>query len=303
MRPLIVIALLCAGPILAQEIACAGCEPSAKLPHNGKPIAATDGPLEFAIITDLTGVGDGEMGLARRERIFKRAIDQINVANPEFVMSVGDLVQGPSDRDPRSIQEQWTEFNTWARGFNARFYYVVGNHDIGDLNEQAEWCNQFGARYYAFVYKNVLFLCLDSEDPPKTQISPEQAQFVEKVLKDNQDVYWTLVFFHKPFWSYMAPAAPDPGWESVKTSLQGRKHTVFAGHVHRYMHYVIDGTEYYTLSTTGGNRNTALRPTDGSLDHFAWVTMTPDGPRLLNVLLDDLPETVLTTEPATTATE
>lgn len=303
MRLVLLCALLCATPVFAQEIICAGCEPSAKMPHNGKDVIATDGPLEFAIVTDLTGVGDGEMGLARRDRIFKRAIDQINVANPEFVMSVGDLVQGPGKRDPRSIQEQWTEFNAWVQGFNARFYYVVGNHDIGDMGEQAEWCNQFGARYYAFVYKNVLFLCLDSEDPPPTQISPEQAQFVAKVLDENKNVDWTLVFFHKPFWSYMAPAAPDPGWESVKASLQGRKHTVFAGHVHRYMHYVIDGTEYYTLSTTGGNRNTTLRPADGSLDHFAWVTMTPDGPRLLNVLLDDLPETVMTTEPATAATE
>ncbi len=284
--------LICATPVFAQEIVCAGCEASTKLPHNGKDIIAKDGPLQFAVVTDLTGVGDGENGLPRRERIFKRAIEQINIANPEFVLSVGDLIQGPSKADMRPLKEQWDEFNGWVKAFNARFYYVVGNHDIGDLNEQAEWCNQFGARYYAFVYKNVLFLFLDSEDPPPTKISGAQADFVDKVLKDNKDVDWTLVFFHKPFWTYMAPAAPDPGWERVKASLQGRKHTVFAGHVHNYMHYIIDDTEYYTLGTTGGNRNFAGRPEDGLLDHFAWVTMTPEGPKVLNVIVADLPEQI-----------
>lgn len=292
MRLLLIAVLLCSAPVFGQEVLCAGCEPSAKRPHNGKDLHATDGPLEFAIVTDLTGIGEGANGLPRRERIFKRAIGQINVANPEFVLSVGDLIQGPSKSDPRTLTEQWDEFNAWVQEFNMRFYYVVGNHDIGDLNEQTEWCRQFGARYYAFVYKNVLFLFLDSEDPPPTRISADQAAFAGKVLEENKVVDWTLVFFHKPFWTYMAPAAPDPGWESVKASLQGRKHTVFAGHVHNYMHYIIDGTEYYTLGTTGGNRNFAGRPADGMLDHFAWVTMTAEGPKVLNVIVDDLPEQI-----------
>jgi hypothetical protein len=208
---------------------------------------------------------------------------------------VGDLIQGQDKKDPRPTTEQWAEFNGWTKQFNARFYYTVGNHDIGSLDEQAEWCRQHGARYYYFVYKNVLFLFLDSEDPPPTQISPAQATFVEDTLAAHANVDWTLVFFHKPFWDYAAPGAPpDPGWERVKTALQkdGRKHTVFAGHVHRYMHYIIDGTEYYTLATTGANHDFKKGPGDGELDHFAWVTMTKDGPKVLNVLLDDLPEQV-----------
>jgi hypothetical protein len=285
-----------AAPVGAQEVHGAGCDPTGLVPHNGKPAISTEGPLHFAIVTDLTGVGDGENGMPRRERIFKRAIDQINVANPEFVVSVGDLIQGPGKKDLRPIAEQWSEFNGWVKEFNARFYYVVGNHDIGSLDEQAEWCRQHGARYYNFVYKNVLFLFLDSEDPPPTHIGPEQAEFVEKALADHPKVDWTLVFFHKPFWSYMAPAAPDPGWDRVKAALEGRKHTVFAGHVHRYVHYVIDGTEYYTLATTGANHDLTKGTSDGQLDHFAWVTMTPEGPRVLNVLLDDLPEATGPTE-------
>jgi len=293
MRIVTLLLVIATASVGAQEIYGAGCDPSNLVPHNGKAAITTQGPLNFAIVTDLTGVGDGENGMPRRERIFKRAIDQINVANPEFVLSVGDLIQGPGKKDPRPIAEQWAEFNGWVKQFNARFYYVVGNHDIGSLDEQAEWCRQHGARYYSFVYKNVLFLFLDSEDPPPTHIGEAQAEFVERTLADNPKVEWTLVFFHKPFWDYMAPAGtPDPGWERVKAALQGRKHTVFAGHVHRYMHYVIDGTEYYTLATTGGNHDFTKGPKDGQLDHFAWVTMTKDGPKVLNVLLDDLPEQI-----------
>ncbi len=36
----------------------------------------------------------------------------------------------------------------------------------------------------------------------------------------------------------------------------------------------------------------AGRPADGMLDHFAWVTMTADGPKVLNVIVDDLPHQV-----------
>ena len=46
------------------------------------------------------------------------------------------------------------------------FFRTPGNHDIANEVAQEVWRERHGATYYHFVYKNVLFLVLDSEDPP-----------------------------------------------------------------------------------------------------------------------------------------
>ncbi|MEQ9412338.1 MAG: hypothetical protein RIF39_00835, partial [Cyclobacteriaceae bacterium] len=56
---------------------------SGPTPWSYEPTGKTDGQFTFAIISDLNG---GE-----REGIFEVAIEQINLLQPEFILSVGDL--------------------------------------------------------------------------------------------------------------------------------------------------------------------------------------------------------------------
>jgi len=42
------------------------------------------------------------------------------------------------------------------------FFRVPGNHDIANKVAQELWRERHGATYYHFVYKDVLFLVLDS---------------------------------------------------------------------------------------------------------------------------------------------
>ena len=114
-------------------------------------------------------------------------------------------------RKPEEIRAQR---DAVAKDFNRlamRFYYVPGNHDLSNLQMSKQWVERFGCSYYHFVYRNVLFLCLNSEDPPDTHISPEQAQYVRDVLAQNANVRWTFVFLHKPMW---IEAEKDPGWQA-----------------------------------------------------------------------------------------
>src|SRR5207248_8092742 len=131
---------------------------------------------------------------------------------------------------------------------------------------------------YHFLYRDVLFLVLDSEDPPNNNpghFSKDQLDWLKKTLDDNKGARWTLVFLHKPMWFY---PRPDPTWDDVEKLLAGRKHTVFAGHVHTYQKAVRNGgNNYYSLATTGGA--SLLRGAErGEFDHFVWVTMKKDGP-------------------------
>ena len=58
--------------------------------------------FSFAIISDLTG---GE-----REGIFNVAVQQLNQLGPEFVLSVGDLVEGGTE-DKGQLEKEWNSFD------------------------------------------------------------------------------------------------------------------------------------------------------------------------------------------------
>jgi predicted phosphodiesterase len=239
--------------------------------------------FQFAIVTDRTG--------GHREGIFEAAIDKLNLLQPEFVMSVGDLIEGGTE-DLSEIDREWKEFNGFVNRLKMPFFYVPGNHDISNNVMYEEWNKRFGRSYYHFVYRNVLFLCLNTEDPPRTKMSAEQAAYVKKALDANKNVRWTLVFMHKPMWTY----EEDTGWGAIDTLLQGRPYTVIAGHTHEYRKHVRNNSKYIVLATTGGS--TELRgPSFGEFDEVAWMTMTDDGPILANLMLDGIwSEDILTVE-------
>jgi Icc-related predicted phosphoesterase len=234
--------------------------------------------FQFAVVTDRTG--------GHREKVFSRAVLQVNLLQPQFVMSVGDLIEGYTLNEER-IKNEWDEFDSYVKRFEMPFFYVPGNHDLTNKVMVAKWGERYGRRYYHFTYKNTLFLCLCSENPPDMgTIDPEQREWVAKTLEANKDVRWTFVFLHKPIWT--ARDLQKNGWAAVEQALAGRKYTVFCGHVHRYQTFERNGTTYYQLATTGGGSR--LRGVDyGEFDHIAWVTVKKDGPPLIaNVLLEGI---------------
>lgn len=235
--------------------------------------------FQFAIVSDRTG--------GHRAKIFSRAVHQLNLLQPEFVMSVGDLIEGYSQDEAR-IDREWSEFDGFVKKFDMPFFFVPGNHDLTNQMQIEKWKGRYGRTYYHFVYNNVLFLAINSEDNAASTVTPEQVAAVKKILEENKGVRWTLLFLHKPLWT--AQDLNANGWGPIEESLAGRNYTVFCGHVHRYVKFVRNGMNYYQLATTGGGSK--LRgPRYGEFDHITWVTMKPDGPLLANILLEGvLPE-------------
>ena len=236
--------------------------------------------FRFAIVSDRTG--------GARPGIFERAVDQLNLLQPEFVVSVGDLIQGYTE-DQDKLTKQWKEFNGFIAKLEMPFFYVVGNHDITNEVQEKRWQEQFGRLWYHFKYKDVLFVLLNTEDLPgkKTtgKFGPKQIEEVKKTLKDNQDVRWTMVFLHRPVW-HMKDLA-KVGWLEIEEALKGRPYTVIAGHEHKYVREVRNGSRYYTLATTGGDSK--LRGTTfGEFDHIVWVTMKNDGPMMVNLMMEGI---------------
>lgn len=249
-----------------------GAKPWTNLHINDKP-----GQFQFAIVTDRTG--------GHRPGIFEKGVEKLNLLQPEFVISVGDLIEGYTT-DTIEINRQWDEFCGFVKQLEMPFFFVPGNHDLTNPTMERVWKERFGPTHYSFVYKDVLFMALNSEDQTRGagrgSISPPQLDWIKKTLEKHPDVKWTFLFMHQPLWAQET----DPvKWFDVEKLLEKRKHTVFVGHRHNYVRYERNNSKYYMLATTGGS--SPLRgPQFGEFDHFVWVTMTDRGPVLANLQLD-----------------
>ena len=244
-----------------------------------------DDLFHFVIVSDRTG---GE-----RRGVFPAAMPKINLLEPAFVISVGDLIAGYTE-DQARLDHEWDEFERFIDELETPFFYAVGNHDMSNAVMAETWQRRFGPSYYRFVYKDVLFLVLNSElfgmvsDPESAVPGPwtqaEQLDFIERSLAEHPEPRWTIMVIHQPLWDY---ATVRGDWPQVEEMLGDRDYTVFAGHFHRYVKHVRNDRKYITLATTGGGSN--LRgPVYGEFDHIAWITMTDNGPRIANLLLDGI---------------
>ncbi len=257
--------------------------------------------FHFVIVSDRTG--------GARPGVFESAMPKVNLLEPAFVVSVGDLIQGYTE-DQARLDREWDEFQGFIAQLETPFFYVAGNHDMNNAVMAETWRARFGPSYYRFVYKDVLFLVLNSElfgmvsDPGKPVPGPwtqaDQLAFIDQTLREFPNPRWTIVLVHQPLWDY--GGAPRGDWPRVEEMLGTRDYTVFAGHFHRYVKHVRHDRKYITLATTGGG--SGLRGSIyGEFDHVAWITMTADGPRLANLMLDGIHDEDLVTAASRTTVE
>ena len=259
--------------------------PADQVPWTSLAPAADPDEFRFAVVTDRTG--------EHRDGVFEAAMDKLNLVRPEFVVSVGDLIEGYTD-DGAVLEREWNEFEGFVSRLHMPFFYVAGNHDMSNAVMAEAWQSRFGPSFYHFTYKGVLFLALNSElfgmvHDPKTSLpgpwtQAEQMAFAERVLAENRGVRWTFVLVHQPLWD---SPRPNPDWLKVEQLLADRPHTVFAGHFHRYTQHLRNQRQYITLATTGGGSRMRGTPW-GEFDHVAQVSMTGDGPVIANLRLDGI---------------
>lgn len=236
-----------------------GISQDLKNPVTKKEMNDKTDTFRFAVVSDRTG--------GMREDIFAEAIKKLNLMQPEFVISVGDLIDGYTE-DPNVWNKQWDEFDALVNKLAMPFYYVPGNHDTSNELLTTAWRERHGKDYYHFTHKNVLFIVLNTDELENGGISKKQINYVTKVLQDNQKVRTTLLFMHRPLWSY----GEQMGYEAIENALQNRRHTVFSGHHHHYQYQQKNGMDHYVLATTGGG-SWMRNPEVGEFDHITWVTM------------------------------
>ena len=249
--------------------------------------------FQFAMVGDLTG--------RERPGVFAYAVRMLNLLQPEFVVSIGDIIEGHTN-DPQELDRDWRILEEALDPLEMPFFYIAGNHDYYYATTQthdktpevydmaAKWEEHAGRSYYHFIYQNTLFLAVNSCIPGQ-ELNDRQYHYFAKVLAEHPDVRWSFVFFHYSLWG----GGRDNIWKRMEPLFADRAYTVFGGNNHEYIHYERNNRDYIQVATTGG-MSRVRGPEYGEFDHLVWVTMTDEGPRITNLMLDGLYDKRVMTE-------
>ncbi|GHN01536.1 hypothetical protein WSM22_30250 [Cytophagales bacterium WSM2-2] len=307
-------------PVVSTLALCLACAtPSSNFEHDmnltarpwtSEPKRKASDQFAFAVIGDLNG---GE-----RAGVFEVAVEQMRMLRPDLILSIGDLIDGGTE-DTVQLKREFDFLDQRVVKAGAPFFHVGGNHDLTNLTMRKFWEKRYGKRYYHFVYNNVLFLAIDSEDykddrmqeiytarkraielldSGKTEeahqtayfkmkeretgeVSAEQSAYFEKVISDHPNVQWTFLFMHKPVWKREG----DGNLSRIETALGSRNFTVINGHYHDYSFTQKNNRDYIMLGTTGGEQS---EKSQNSFDHIMLISMNTEGPSIANLKLEGI---------------
>ncbi|MDO8588744.1 MAG: metallophosphoesterase [Armatimonadota bacterium] len=239
--------------------------------------------LRFAVLGDTRHqAGDNSSPVETPSRRFLENIREINLLAPDLVIDVGDLVLGYTDKE--TLNREWDAYDRAVRGFETKYYQVIGNHDVWDAMSQDVYRERYGPLYYSFDQGGAHFVVLDSEVVGSTaRISGEQLGWLKRDLEAGGAARGVFVFLHKPLWwdseKSRGEWSSDPWMRDVHPLLvKYGVDAVFAGHFHRYESEVRDGVQY--IVTGGGGAEVAGPAEFGNLHHFVMVAVKPDGNRI-----------------------
>lgn len=308
----VLVALLCVSGCAAARTGSAIAD---DVPRTAGSLEPAEDTFRFAIVGDRTG--------GHRPGVFADAMRKLDLLRPDFVISVGDLIEGYTE-DEAVIHRQWDEVECRISSLSTPLFFIAGNHDISNGTMARIWREQRGAPYWSFVHRDVLLIGLSTEDPPyvptaetlastarleqamATNPEATQKRLLESVKQRGAPpklpgavnisgeqidfVRGSLTSHADVRWTFLV--MHKPAWQysseafaEIEKALKGRPYTVIAGHEHYYSHETRFGRDYIVMGTTGG---IWLQDGPGRVDHVAMVTMTGTGPIIANVRIDGL---------------
>jgi 3',5'-cyclic AMP phosphodiesterase CpdA len=225
--------------------------------------------FRFSILGDRTG--------AATPQVYERVWREVDLLHPDFVINVGDVIQGQDDE--RAESEWWEVERLWTRYPYPR-YFTPGNHDIWSRGSQQLYEKATGRPpSYSFSYQEAHFTVLDTSRT--RSLSDQQLKFLEEDLQRNQRSTPKFVFLHHPEWI----AFLKLGSGEFPLHRLARKYGVnyvFSGHGHQFIRLARDGISYLEVGSSGAGIGLRAGSDEafaqGRFYHHLWVTVK--GPKV-----------------------
>ncbi len=218
--------------------------------------------FRFSILGDRTGTA--------QPQIYGRVWREVDLLHPDFVINVGDTIQGGTDT---LAENQWQELRPLFERYNHYpLYFTPGNHDVFSDTSAKLYEKQSGRPLrYSFNYQDAHFTVLDNSRT--TDLTQEELDFLSSDLEANKDKNPKFIFFHKPYWIPILKLGSSD-FPLHKIALKYDVHHIISGHGHQFVRLVRDGIAYMEVGSSGGTMEPALKLghgfKEGRFYHHVW---------------------------------
>ena len=199
------------------------------------------GDFTFAILGDRTG--------GAFPGVYQEAWRETDADHPDFVVNVGDTIQGGDDS---TIDSEWERISGLLAPYrHYKFFYVPGNHDVWSV-ASAQAFEKFTGKplHYSFDYGGAHFTMLDNS---RTEFLPaEELAFLQKDLQLHERQKVKFIFFHRPSW-ILKVLLRNADFPLHKLALQYGVKYVICGHIHEMLRFELDGVTYLSMASSGGH--------------------------------------------------
>jgi len=228
--------------------------------------AVTEQPRDnfrFVVLADRTNTPN--------QKAFEMVLKDIERMQPDFVVTVGDLIEGY--KDSAGTIKDWDQTLPALKLLSCPVYLTPGNHDITTPDVRSIFIKKTGRNpYYSFDYQNSHFIVVDNSLVETAgKLDSTQIKWIEKDLKVLKNKAGIYVFMHKPFWADGVGAGkPDRLHDLFK---KYKVTAVFTGHWHNYASEVYDGIRYVVMGSSGSDIGPAENTSLAVFYQYLWVTV------------------------------
>ncbi len=219
----------------------------------------------FAVLGDRTGSAEQE--------IFEQVIGTIKSMNPDFVINIGDLIEGYT-QNVDTLNSQWDMIFTNFGELKEKFFFTAGNHDAIDSTSARVYLSRINYKkpYYSFSLGKNHFIVLDNSQQEKVNM-PDlvQVQWLDSELGKYKKSDNVFCFMHRSFWkNAYTNNKPDT---FHKLFIKYGVDYVFSGHDHFYCQLKWDGITYTQVGPSGSRLKVYFNEAYGAFQNFASVSV------------------------------
>jgi predicted phosphodiesterase len=195
----------------------------------------------FAILGDRTG--------EEVEGVYEEAWRETNLERPAFVVTVGDTIQGGSDR---RVETEWEEAEAVLGPYRRyKILFTPGNHDVWSAaSARAFVAHSKRPLHYGFDFKQVHITVLDNSRTD--DLSTEEIEFLKKDLAAHDKQPVKFIVSHRPSW-ILQVVLGNPAFPLHQLAARYHVKYVIAGHIHQMLRFELDGVTYLSMASSGGH--------------------------------------------------